>query len=159
MLIHLNISDLDARRTLRDAGIPVTPQALNIVCHYLNAECAVLAESLLLDDATDWEDVYEERLPDVQSAQPKRRPALSQEPAPSSRRPAGLVQRSMTTGERKAGRGPGRPRFRERPDLRVTVRLRYHCDEDLIALLEATPNKTKLIRQALRIFLAQQQTM
>ena len=47
-------------------------------------------------------------------------------------------------------RGAGRPRLRERLDLRVTVRFRYHRDEDLIALLETTPNKNELIRRALR---------
>ena len=157
MLIHLDISDRDARRALRAAGIPITPQALEVVHRHLSAECTVLAESLLFDDATGWRDVYEERLPDVQPAQPKRRPVPSQESLSPLEKPAGLVRRSMTTVENPR-RGPGRPQLQERPDLRVTVRLRYHCDEDLIALLEATPNKNELVRRALRSFVEQQRT-
>ena len=157
MRIRLDVSDRDARRALRAAGIPITPQALEVVRRHLNAECRVLAESILFGDATDWWDVYEERLPDVQSILPKRRPVLSQEPVFSSGKPAGSVRRLMTTvgGLR---RGPGRPRLQERPDLRVTIRFRYHRDEDLIALLETTPNKNELIRRALRALLERQIT-
>ena len=112
---------------------------------------------ILFGDATDWWGVYEERLPDVQSILPKCRPVPSQEPVFPSGKPAGAVQRSTTTvGDLR--RGPGRPRLRERLDLRVTVRLRYHRDQDLITLLEATPNKNELIRTALRALLEQQIT-
>jgi hypothetical protein len=51
--------------------------------------------------------------------------------------------------------GPGRPRIRQRPDLRVTIRFRYHCDEDLIEVLEDVPDGdiNEFIRTALREWL------
>jgi len=52
-------------------------------------------------------------------------------------------------------RPPGRPRFRQRQDLRITIRFRYHCDQDLIQMLEGVSNKNDLIRKALRFWLAQ----
>ena len=73
MRIRFDVSDRDARRALRVAEIPITPQALEVVRRHLNAECTVLAESILFGDATDWWDVYEERLPDVQSILPSNR--------------------------------------------------------------------------------------
>ncbi len=53
-------------------------------------------------------------------------------------------------------RGPGRPRIRMCPDLRLTVRFRYHCDQDLILVLQKTLNKNDLIRNALRHWLLEQ---
>jgi hypothetical protein len=155
MRIRFDVSDRDARRVLRATGIPITLQALEVIRRHLNAECTVLAESILFGDAADWWSVYEERLPDVQSILPKRRPVPSQEIAPPPEKPAGPVRRSTTT-EGGLRRGPGRPRLRERPDLRVTVRRRYHRDQDLITLLEATLNKNELIRRALRALLERQ---
>jgi hypothetical protein len=54
--------------------------------------------------------------------------------------------------------GPGRPRVRERPDLRVTIRFRYHCDEDLIEALQEVPSGevNDFIRTALREWLEAQ---
>jgi hypothetical protein len=53
---------------------------------------------------------------------------------------------------------PGRPRVRERPDLRVTIRFRYHCDEDLIEALQEVPSGevNDFIRTALREWLEAQ---
>jgi len=36
------------------------------------------------------------------------------------------------------------------PDRRVTIRLRHHCDADLIQVLEQVSNVSEFIRQALR---------
>lgn len=56
-------------------------------------------------------------------------------------------------------RGPGRPRLRPRPDLRLTVRFRYHCDQDLILALQHTSNKNQLIRVALRHWILEQENV
>jgi hypothetical protein len=50
------------------------------------------------------------------------------------------------------GKNPGRPKVRERPDLRITIRLRYHCDEDLIEALEQVPSRgvNAFVRRAMR---------
>lgn len=55
-------------------------------------------------------------------------------------------------------RGPGRPRIRERPDLRLTIRFRYHCDRDLIEILDEVRNKNEFVRRVLRHWLAEQST-
>jgi hypothetical protein len=44
---------------------------------------------------------------------------------------------------------------RERPDKRVTVRFRYHCDRDLIDVLEEVPNASQFIREAMRTHIEQ----
>jgi len=38
----------------------------------------------------------------------------------------------------------------EQPDRRVTIRLRHHCDADLIQVLEQVSNVSEFIREALR---------
>ncbi len=50
------------------------------------------------------------------------------------------------------GKGPGHPKVRERPDLRITIRLCYHCDEDLIEALEQVPSRgvNAFVRKAMR---------
>jgi len=63
----------------------------------------------------------------------------------------------MTDDNQTPGRGPGRPRIRQRPDLRLTVRFRYHCDQDLIQALQEAPNKNALVRNALRHWILQRQ--
>ena len=49
----------------------------------------------------------------------------------------------------------GRPVVRTRSDLRLTVRFRYHCDEDLIDYLEQVGkgNRSAVIREALREYI------
>ncbi len=54
----------------------------------------------------------------------------------------------MATNEQKSNRNA--EHLQERPDVRITIRFRYHCDEDLIAVLEQVPNKNEFIREALR---------
>ncbi len=54
----------------------------------------------------------------------------------------------MATNEQKPNHSSAH--LQERPDMRITVRFRYHCDEDLIAVLEQIPNKNQFIREALR---------
>ncbi len=38
----------------------------------------------------------------------------------------------------------------EQPDRRVTIRLRHHCDADLIQVLEQVSNVSEFIREVLR---------
>ena len=63
-------------------------------------------------------------------------------------------KRNKTTQPRR--RGPGRPRLRPRPDFRLTVRFRYHYDQDLISALQHSSNKNELVRTALRHWLQTQ---
>ena len=64
-------------------------------------------------------------------------------------------KQDKTTQPRR--RGPGRNPLRTRPDFRLTVRFRYHCDQDLILALQRSPNKNKLLRDALRRWLLEEQ--
>ena len=61
----------------------------------------------------------------------------------------------MCVSRGEFSKGAGRPRIRERPDLRVTVRFRYHCDQDIIQALQEVRNRNKFIRNALRRALAE----
>ena len=54
----------------------------------------------------------------------------------------------MATNEQKSNHNA--EHLQELPDVRITIRFRRHCDEDLIAVLEQVPNKNEFIRQALR---------
>jgi len=54
----------------------------------------------------------------------------------------------MTTTNTKPS--SGQPDREERPDRRVTIRLRHHCDADLIQVLEQVSNVSEFIRQSLR---------
>ncbi len=63
----------------------------------------------------------------------------------------------MSVNNQNPVRRSTRPRVCERPDLRLTVRFRYHCDRDLIELLEGTPNRNELVRHVLRQWLSQHQ--
>ena len=63
----------------------------------------------------------------------------------------------MAINNRISSRGPGRPKIRQQPDLRLTIRFRYHCDQDLIQVLQETPNKNALVRNALRRWIMQEQ--
>jgi Arc/MetJ-type ribon-helix-helix transcriptional regulator len=54
----------------------------------------------------------------------------------------------MVTNKQKPTRNA--EHLQERPDMRITIRFRHHCDEDLIAVLEQVPNKNEFIREALR---------
>ena len=54
-------------------------------------------------------------------------------------------------------RGLGRPRLHPHSDLQLTVRFRYHCDQDLILALQHTPNKNQLLRTALRHWILEQE--
>lgn len=63
----------------------------------------------------------------------------------------------MVVNDQTSRRGPGRPKIRQQPDLRLTVRFRYHCDQDLIQVLQETPNKNALVRSALRQWILQEQ--
>jgi hypothetical protein len=46
-----------------------------------------------------------------------------------------------------------------RPDLRLCVRFRYYCDQDLILALQRAPNENQLIRTALRWWLLEQENV
>jgi metal-responsive CopG/Arc/MetJ family transcriptional regulator len=61
----------------------------------------------------------------------------------------------MTTRDGNGNRKQGRPAVRERSDKRVTVRFRYHCDRDLIDVLEEVPNASQFIREAMRTHIEQ----
>jgi hypothetical protein len=67
------------------------------------------------------------------------------------------IRRSvMTVDTHPPRRGPGRPRKSDCADFRLTVRFRYHCDQDLIQALQEAPNKNELIRCALRFWIQQE---
>lgn len=61
----------------------------------------------------------------------------------------------MFSRQSNARKTSGRPKLRQRDDLRITIRLRYHCDQDLIRLLEGVSNRNDLVRRALRFWLAE----
>ena len=63
----------------------------------------------------------------------------------------------MAVNNRTSSRGPGRPKICQQPDLRLTIRFRYHCDQDLIQVLQETSNKNALVRNALRRWILQEQ--
>jgi len=63
----------------------------------------------------------------------------------------------VAVNNRISSRGPGRPKICQQPDLRLTIRFRYHCDQDLIQVLQETPNKNALVRSALRRWIMQEQ--
>lgn len=59
----------------------------------------------------------------------------------------------------KTDRNAGKPQLKEQPDRRFTIRLRYHCDHELIETLEQASNASAFIRDALREHLAQEQPL
>ena len=64
----------------------------------------------------------------------------------------------MSNNGQESTQNVGRPKIRERPDMRVTIRLRYHRDMDLIEALEQVPSRgvNAFVRKALREWLQAQ---